>query len=77
MAKASQLEKVLSRHTRQHTTGHRELADSFKRLHSLVERVSQHLSQQDLQGMLVDMNDERGAGDTPSPGTKLRTTAED
>jgi len=59
MAKASQLEKVLCRRTRQRFCGHQELADSFKRLHSLIERLSQHLSRQELEGILVNMNAQR------------------
>lgn len=77
MAETSQLEKVLSRHTRQHAAGHRELADSFKRLHSLVEQLSQHLSRQDLQEMLVDMNGEGRTGEASPAGPELRMTAED
>lgn len=75
MAKASQLEKVLCRHTRQRFCGHQELVDSFKRLHSLIERLSQHLSQQELEGILVNMNAQPPV--SPSPSTVPQSPTDD
>ena len=77
MAKASQLEKVLCRHTRQYPNGHQELVDSFKRLHSLIERLSQHLSRQDLKGILSDISGQPPASGTPSPTSTQRLTDDD
>jgi len=56
MAKATRLEKVLSRHNGPCPAGRHDLVDSFKRLQSLVERLSSYLSRQELEGMLVEMS---------------------
>ena len=77
MAKATQLEKALSRHTRHQPAGRQELVDSFKRLQSLIKRLSAHLSQQELEGILVDITGQQPQGGTPPLESGQKPVAED
>jgi hypothetical protein len=54
MNEMNRLEDILARHARQHPSARRELVDAFKSLRVFVERLSAHLSRQELQDILRD-----------------------